>query len=341
MDRYAHVISFVREQPWAIRRERLLVITDLLRLRASGGHLSEEDVAARIGAGPARRETERQAGAVAVIPVYGVITQRADLMTEMSGGTSTERLARDFRAALADSSVRAVLLDVSSPGGGVYGVAELADEIRAARGKGKPIVAIANAMAASAAYWIASAADELVVIPSGEVGSIGVYAAHQDVSEHLAAEGIKVSLLSAGEGKTDGNPFEPLSERARADIQARIDDYYGMFVRSVAKGRGVASEVIRSKWKARVVGAAEAVELGMADRVDTFDATLRRLLGRGAASVGKDKAEGGAVEVSVEPVTTADCSCGPHEDPASVVPAGPSAYELAKIEAARRRARTL
>jgi signal peptide peptidase SppA len=335
MDRYAHVIALVREQPWAIRRERLLVITDLLRFRASGERLTEEEIAARIGAGPARRESERPAGAVAVIPVYGVINQRADLMSEMSGGTSIERLARDFRAAIADSSVRAVLFDISSPGGGVYGVAELADEIRAARGKGKPIVAVANAMAASAAYWIASAVDELVVTPSGEVGSIGVYAAHQDVSEMMTAEGVKVTLLSAGEGKTDGNPFEPLSERARQDIQSRVEDYYGMFVRAVAKGRGVSSDVVRKTWKARVVGASEAVELGMADRVDTFDATLRRLLGRGASSVGKDKAEG-----DQDAGPRADDQVPPVEPPAPP-PAGPSAYELAEMEAAQRRARTL
>ena len=219
--------------------------------------------------------------------MYGTIVQRADLFTEMSGGTSTERLSATFAQAVADPSVGSILLRIDSPGGGVYGVAEMADQIFKARGK-KPIVAVADSMAASAAYWIASAADEIVVTPGGEVGSIGVFAAHEDISRHLDAEGVGVTLISAGKYKVEGSPFEPLGEEARAALQSRVNDYYSLFVRAVAKGRGVSVDDVRGGFgEGRVVGAQQAVKLGMADRVDTYDATVARLARGGARPSGQ------------------------------------------------------
>ena len=285
-DRYPHVMALVREQPWAILPAKLAVITDLLRFRAEGGRLTAEQIADRIGAA-AERPNPARAGAVAVVPVYGTIVQRADLFTEMSGGTSTERLSATFAQAVADPSVGSILLRIDSPGGGVYGVAEMADQIFKARGK-KPIVAVADSMAASAAYWIASAADEIVVTPGGEVGSIGVFAAHEDISRHLDAEGVGVTLISAGKYKTEGSPFEPLSDEARAAMQSRVNDYYSLFVRAVAKGRGVSVDDVRGGFgEGRVVGAQQAVKLGMADRVDTYDATVARLARGGSRPSGQ------------------------------------------------------
>lgn len=285
-DRYPHVMALVREQPWAILPAKLAVITDLLRFRAEGGRLTAEQIADRIGAA-AERPNPARAGAVAVIPVYGTIVQRVDLFTEMSGGTSTERLSATFAQAVADPSVGSILLRIDSSGGGVYGVPEMADQIFKARGK-KPIVAVADSMAASAAYWIASAADEIVVTPGGEVGSIGVFAAHEDISRHLDAEGVGVTLISAGKYKVDGNPFEPLGEEARAAMQSRVNDYYSLFVRAVAKGRGVSVDDVRGGFgEGRVVGAQQAVKLGMADSVDTYDATVARLARGGARPSGQ------------------------------------------------------
>lgn len=295
-DRYPHVMALVREQPWAILPAKLAVITDLLRFRAEGGRLTAEQIADRIGAA-AERPNPARAGAVAVIPVYGTIVQRVDLFTEMSGGTSTERLSATFAQAVADPSVGSILLRIDSPGGGVYGVAEVADQIFKARGK-KPIVAVADSMAASAAYWIASAADEIVVTPGGEVGSIGVFAAHEDISRHLDAEGVGVTLISAGKYKVEGSPFEPLGEEARAAMQSRVNDYYSLFVRAVAKGRGVSVDDVRGGFgEGRVVGAQQAVKFGMADRVDTYDATVARLA-RGGARPSGQRADGDAPGLS-------------------------------------------
>jgi signal peptide peptidase SppA len=134
---------------------------------------------------------------------------------------------------------------------------------------------VANTLAASAAYWLASAASELVVTPSGEVGSIGVFAIHEDYSAALDRVGVKVSLISAGKYKTEGNPFEPLGEEAQAAVQGTVNDYYDMFIRAVARGRGVSqADVIAGFGEGRVVMAEQAVRLGMADRVATIDEVI-------------------------------------------------------------------
>lgn len=279
MDRLARVVAFVREQPWAILPEILAVIQDVVRFRVAGGRLSEEDIQARIG-DRADRSGGRIQGSVAVLPLHGILAHRARMVESLSGpsGTSTEQFAQGLRSALEDPSVESVLIDVDSPGGSAFGVQELAEEIRASRGR-KPIVAVANSMAASAAYWIAAQADELVVTPGGLVGSVGVFTAHEDVSAQLEQDGIKITLISAGEHKVEGNPFEPLSDEARSEAQRRVNAYYGMFVGGLAKGRGVSKAGVEADFgQGRTVMAKEAVARGMADRVGTFDAELARMV---------------------------------------------------------------
>jgi ClpP class serine protease len=131
---------------------------------------------------------------------------------------------------------------------------------------------------ASAAYYIGSAADEVVVTPGGEVGSIGVFMAHQDLSAALEQEGVKITLISAGKFKTEANPFESLSDEAKAALQKTVNVYYESFVNAVAKGRDAkASEVRNGYGQGRMVTAKEAVLLGMADRIETLDETIGRL----------------------------------------------------------------
>lgn len=227
-------------------------------------------------AGP-RPPAPRQSGQVQVIPLAGVVFPRGGgFLADMLGGTSAERLAASLRQAANDPAVSAIVLDVDSPGGSVAGIPEATDAVRAAA-QVKPVVAVANTLAASAAYWIASAATELMVTPSGEVGSIGVFAAHQDVSAALEHAGIKVSLISAGRHKTEGNPYEPLTDDARAALQARVDEVYSAFVRDVARGRGVSVDAVRGGFgEGRVVGAKAAISQGMADSVGGLDDAIRR-----------------------------------------------------------------
>ncbi|MGE4338205.1 MAG: S49 family peptidase [Pigmentiphaga sp.] len=274
---YPRIRQTIVDARWAIQPEKLATILDFVNLKAGGGHLTAEEIQAQVGA--ARRGSYQTAGSVAVLPLFGTIMPRANLMTEFSGGTSIQGFAKAFREALNDDSVGSILIEVDSPGGIVDGIPELADEIRSARG-GKPIIAHANGLAASAAYWVASAADELIMTPSGEVGSIGVFIVHYDRSGMLEQAGVQPSLISAGRYKTEGNPFEPLGEDARAYLQEQVDEFYGMFVGAVAKGRGVGIKEVREGFgQGRVVTAATARRLGMVDRVETFDATVARLSG--------------------------------------------------------------
>lgn len=282
--KYEHIVTEVFRKPWAILPESFSIISQMIALRVSGERLTEHQVREALApsrAAAAARGNGGNYGAVAVIPIRGVISHRTGLMSQISGGTSVEKLRSSFRQAVADSSIKAIVFDVDSPGGSVEGVPELADEILKSRSH-KKTVAIANGMAASAAYWLASAAGEMVVTPSGQVGSIGIFVAHEDLSKMMDQAGVKVSLISAGKYKTEGNDYEPLSDEARAELQSKVDAFYEMFVKSVARGRGSSiSGVLKGFGQGRMVLAADAVKQDMVDRVATMDETLARL---GAAS---------------------------------------------------------
>lgn len=278
--KYANIIRAVLARPWAIDPESLAwaAILDVLSLRASGERLSDSEIEARIEAaqnGP--RAGGRRDRAVAVIPVYGVLSPKADAMTRSSGGTTAASIRNEFRSALADSEIDGIVFDVDSPGGSVEGIDELAEEIRSARGE-KPIAAVANHMAASAAYWLAAGVDEFVATRSATVGSIGVFTAHQDVSAAMEQKGIRTTLISAGKYKVEGNQFEALGDEARAAIQEDVDAFYGLMTSSIAKGRGVGVETVRSGFgEGRTVLAKKALDLGMIDRIDSLENTIRRV----------------------------------------------------------------
>jgi signal peptide peptidase SppA len=277
---YNRLIRFVCNETWAVLPSTLVLMRNLLRMRAAGFKFTAEELAERIGAPEARTgpSTPSQTS-IAVIPVWGIIGHRANELRDISSavGTSTEVLAAQIDQAVADPSIAAIVLDVNSPGGGVFGVQEVAETIRAARAK-KPIVAVSNALMASAAYWIGSAASELVVTPSGLVGSIGVFSIHEDHSKELAEEGIDVTLIRAGKFKAEDNPFGPLTDEAKASIQQRVDAFYQQFTKAVAKGRNVSLDAVRNGFgEGRVVDAKQAVAAGMADRIATMDEVIADL----------------------------------------------------------------
>jgi signal peptide peptidase SppA len=264
--------------------ERLHALASVV-MRWSAGAVVPTEAMTQIQADREARQARRQAtaaqstGSIAVLPLYGVITQRGNMVDDISGpgSTSTQQFTAALRTLLADESVSQILIDIDSPGGSVYGVAELADEIQSARAQ-KPVVAIANSLAASAAYWIGCAASEFYVTPGGEVGSIGVWQAHQDFSKALEEAGVKTTLISAGKYKVEGNPYSALDEEAQAFMQSRVDDYYAAFTKAVAKGRGVPiSQVREGMGLGRVLGADAAVQQGMVDGVATFDEVLSRM----------------------------------------------------------------
>lgn len=270
--------------PWALMPERLNAVTAVMA-RWSRNVPADVDVLAGIDADRTVREARRQAatavssGGIAVLPLYGVVTQRGNMVDDVSGpgSVSTQQFASALRQALADDTVSQILIDIDSPGGSVYGVSELADEIASARAQ-KPVVAIANSLAASAAYWIGCSACEFYVSPGGEVGSIGVWQAHFDHSQALTAEGVTPTLISAGKYKVEGNPYAPLNDEAQGFMQSRVDDYYASFTKAVARGRGVPIAQVRDGMgQGRVLGADAALAQNMVDGVATFDDVFRKM----------------------------------------------------------------
>lgn len=274
--------------PWALDRS---VLAEWVGIAERGGMVA---AVTRTPAAP------RNQGVVQIIPVHGVIERRSSLFSELFGGTSVEGIRGALRAALADPEVRGIVLDIDSPGGAVAGVTELAEEIRAAREQ-KPIVAVADTTAASAAYWIGSQASRFLVTRSGQVGSIGVYGVHMDISRALEAEGVTATVISAGENKTAETEYAPLSDEGRAAIQARTNAYYAQFTGDVAKGRGVSVATVEDAYgKGSVLLAEDALAAGMVDGIGGIDVAFREV-SRLARSM---SAESTAVELAAsdEPV---------------------------------------
>lgn len=289
MARDVHLLGLLFGQPWAILPDKLALIETVALRHVAGERLDRAEIEAVVAAAQ-RPAVAPRTGAVAVLPIVGTLAHRADFVMESSGGASTQRIGQQFRALMADDTVGSIVLDIDSPGGQVDGTPELADLIYSARGH-KPVVAVANTLAASAAYWIGSQADEFVASPSAAVGSIGVLTVHDDISKAAEMEGVKRTYISAGKYKAELNPFEPLSDEARSALQARVDGHYAEFVAAVARGRGVKAADVRGGFgEGRVVSAYGALTLGMVDRVETLDSVIARLA-RGGRPGGGARAE--------------------------------------------------
>lgn len=302
-----HVLALA-SGPWAILPRYAEIVREVIIRRHAGGTLDDEALRPILeshAAVEARRgdAATSSGGGVAIVPILGTLMPRASMMDEQSGATSPEAIGRMVDLAAADPSVKTILLDVNSPGGNVQGIAECAAKIRTARAT-KQVVAVANYTCASAAYWLASQADEIVASPSAELGSIGVLAMHEDVSKAAETAGVKATFITAGKNKAEGNSFEPLADEARATIQASVDAVYADMTASIAKGRGVPLATVRGAkfGEGRTFLAAAAVERGLADRVATFEETLARFQGGGRVS---SRARAQAVQVIIEDSTAA------------------------------------
>src|SRR5262245_48723542 len=208
---YLRIVNKIKTTPWLITPEALELILSIVDNRIRGEYLTDEEIRTRLEFAEHSDDegSYRRYQGIGILPLYGPIFGKANLLTEMSGATSMETFQNEFRAALADSGVSSVLLDIDSPGGTSDMISEVGEEIYNAD---KPVYAVANTMAGSAAYWLASQArGGLYVTPSGSVGSIGVYTVHEDQSGHDAQTGHRFTYISAGRYKTEGNPHEPLT----------------------------------------------------------------------------------------------------------------------------------
>lgn len=277
------ILGALASQVWALEPNYLRTMAGVVANWAAGNSMSPE-VRADIEAAQAARTARKQAnaavgGGIAVLPLYGVISQRASMMDDIcgEGGTSTEQFTAAFRAALADDSVGGIIIDIDSPGGSVFGVADLYDEILQARNV-KPVYGFVNSLCASAAFWIGSACTQLIAKQGSMTGSLGVYTGHENISEAMKMAGVSFEFISAGKYKVESNPYGPLSDEARAFTQSQVNDYYGAFTKAVAKGRGAPIAQARDGMgEGRCLLPADALAAGMIDAQDTFDGVVKRM----------------------------------------------------------------
>lgn len=219
------------------------------------------------------RRTAAQTGSVAVIPVRGVIVPREDRYSQMFGEVGAEDTANRVRQAVADSRVKAVVLDIDSPGGNVLGVTEAHAAIRELRGK-KPIIAHADWVMCSAAYWIGCAADEVIASPSALVGAVGVITMAVDETKFLDELGVKVTPYAKPDDKADGWGMWPNTEKFDARMKRDVAECYGQFVADITAARPSADpQVIQDEW-AFHYQARRAKLLGMVDKVRTMSQTF-------------------------------------------------------------------
>lgn len=271
---------------------------------------------------------------VAVVPVTGTLVQRADGLDAQSGLMGYNRIGAQLRAAMADDAVRGILLEIDSPGGEVNGLAQLADYLAAAREQ-KPLWAIANEEAYSAAYWIASQASQLYVPETGMVGSVGVLMTHVDQSELDKNIGLKYRYVYAGKKKINGNPHEPLSPEAEKDAQDEVDRIYDIFVTAVASGRNIDAQAVRDT-EAGLLNPKDAMRAGFIDGIASFSDTLA-VLGKEVSRPSRSTraAATGAIRSTSMESHMANAEAG-------VAPAQPAAqtYTAEQLEQARQQART-
>ena len=268
-----HIASRVLDTPLVIGQAKLEAI-----LAVIGPRIGIEAPAPAVMNGDGRRRGTTYLvtpEGIAVIPVFGTLVKRAGAVEAASGLTSYGHLEDRIMDAATDPAVRAVLLDIDSPGGEAAGVFDLADLVFEARSL-KPVWAVADEEAFSGAYAIASTAERLFVPRTGGLGSIGVVAVHVDRSARDAMEGFRTTTVYAGAAKNDFNPHETLKDGARQTLQAEVDRVYALFVDTVARNRGLTAGAVRAT-EARLYFGEDAVSAGLADEVGTLRDALAAL----------------------------------------------------------------
>ena len=324
-------------QPWAIAPDRLTEIQAIYAAHLRGEAIDIEAVEARIG-----RQLQNppqgyqvQDGA-ALIPLRGVMAPRMNLMSQVSGGTSTELFARDVQAALSDPQVKSIVLLVDSPGGSVGGTQAAAAVVMAARGV-KPIATYSDGTMASAAYWVGSAADR-VYISSGvdQVGSIGVVASHVDVSQREAQLGMKTTEIVAGRYKRIASQYGPLTESGRQSIQDQVDYLYSLFVGDVAAQRGVSTDkVLADMADGRVFIGQQAIDAGLVDAIGRIEGVIAEMNDRAATAARVTASIPATRRSSMNPMQVAADWAAENPEAAAMLRAEGAAGERDRIAAVR------
>lgn len=266
------ILSRITSEPWAITSESMEMILQILQRENE----SPQAVAARLGRPLDNTYAVENRDGIAVLPVNGPLFRYADFFTEISGATSYDRLATDFARSRDDTRISSILLNLDSPGGEANGCSEFADMVFASRGI-KPIVAYVGGSACSAAYWIASAADEIVIGDTAILGSIGTVLGIADTRERDAKAGVRrMEIVSS---QSPYKRVDPTTEEGHGRLLARVDALSEVFIAKVARNRGVSVDtVMREFGQGDVFVGQAAVQAGLADRVGSFEALVAEML---------------------------------------------------------------
>lgn len=281
--RDSRLLEFLTTTAWAMHEPILEKLTAILYRHAAGVKLDATELEPYQILAAARQASDdklkREAsGGIAVVPIRGVITRHAAAVDDISAprGTSVDEIRANLERAVGDPKVHTILLHVDSPGGAVDGITEVTSAIDKAR-QDKRVVALADGSMASLAYWIGSQAEAIYTTPTSAVGSIGVYSVVVDTSGAAEDQGVKVHLVKAGEHKGLGEPGVPVTKPQLAGVQDNVDAFYDLFVDAVAQGRGLKKKSAVELADGRVHIGAGAVEMGLADRVASYDDTIETL----------------------------------------------------------------
>lgn len=270
----ARILNRMSSIPWAITEDAM---KDILAI-AERDNMDPQAVAQKLGRKLENSYDVQVRDGVAVLPVNGPLFRYANLFTEISGATSYQMLARDFAQALEDPNVTGIVLEIDSPGGDANGVAEFADQVFAARGQ-KPVVAYVGGMAASAAYWIASAADQIVMSDTAFAGSIGTV---MELVKMQDREGVKRYQIVSSQ-----SPYKRVdiaTEEGQARYQRIVDDLSSVFINKVARNRGTDVDTVLADFgKGDIMIAERAIAAGMADSLGSLEGVIASL-GEGATS---------------------------------------------------------
>ena len=291
MSQYSNILEQLWTSQWAILPEMLDTMHQIVETRLNDGKLSLEEIEIRINKNDkSENGSYTTDNKIRVIPIHGVIAKRMNLFSKISGGTSTELLKTEIETAIADDSVKSILLDIESPGGSVDGPFELSDFIYASRGQ-KPIYAFANGLMASAAYLIGSAADNIIGTQTAQIGSIGVITKHMDYSRRDEQNGVITTIITSGKYKAIGAENKPLSKEDKQYIQSRLDYFYTMFVNSIARNRNVSTEKVLSDMAdGRIFIGRQAQDAGLIDSIGTFETGLEQCCQTGGIRMSIDMA---------------------------------------------------
>ncbi|AZM96075.1 S49 family peptidase [Vreelandella venusta] len=261
-------------RPWLITSEALDTVMSVADRQGD-----VEALEARLGRSLDNTRNVTVRDGVAVIPVTGPIFRYANLFTEISGATSTQVLATDFQTAFDDPAIKAIIPVFDTPGGEATGINELGDLIYNMRGR-KPVVAYVSGMAASAGYWIASAADEVVVDDTAQLGSVGVVLSLRKREDRPGEKSYEIVSSNAPNKRPDLE-----TEAGRAQLQTRTDELASVFLDKVARNRGIPREEVNDRFRqGGIATGALAIEAGMADRLGSLESLIAELAGSSASN---------------------------------------------------------